>query len=50
MIGGHHAGVLVTHVDKASKFLVASLAKNKTAKAINAVTIEEFSHLPSSRQ
>ncbi|WP_017661478.1 IS30 family transposase [Baaleninema simplex] len=48
MIGGHHAGVLVTHVDKASKFLVANLAKNKTAKAINAVTIEEFSYLPSS--
>ncbi|PPT05308.1 Mobile element protein [Geitlerinema sp. FC II] len=50
MIGGHHAGVLVTHVDKASKFLVASLAKNKTEKAINTVTIEEFSHLLSSHQ
>lgn len=48
MIGGHHAGVLVTHVDKASKFLVANLAKNKTAKAINTVTIEEFSRLPES--
>ncbi len=50
MIGGNPAGVLVTHVDKASKFLVANLAKNKTAKAINAVTIEEFSHLPTSHQ
>jgi IS30 family transposase len=35
MIGGNHLGVLVTHVDKASKFLVAGLAKNKTASEIN---------------
>jgi hypothetical protein len=25
MIGGNHQGVIVTHVDKASKFLVADL-------------------------
>ena len=31
----NHLGVLVTHVDKASKFLVAGLAKNKTASEIN---------------
>jgi len=47
-IGGHHAGVLVTHVDKASKFLRARLAKNKTSKAINRVTLEEFLRLPQS--
>ena len=35
MIGVNHLGVLVTHVDKASKFLVAGLAKNKTASEIN---------------
>ncbi len=35
MIGVNHLGILVTHVDKASKFLVAGLAKNKTASEIN---------------
>ena len=35
MIGGNHLGVLVTHLDKASKFLGAGLAKNKTASEIN---------------
>jgi IS30 family transposase len=42
MIGGNHAGVLITHVDKASKFLIAGLAKNKTAKQINKITSELF--------
>ena len=35
MIGGNHLGVLVTYMDKGSKFLVAGLAKNKTASEIN---------------
>jgi IS30 family transposase len=35
MIGGNHLGVLVTYMDKASKFLVAGLAKNQTASEIN---------------
>jgi hypothetical protein len=35
MIGVNHLGVLVTYMDKASKFLVAGLAKNKTASEIN---------------
>ena len=35
MIGVNHLGVIVTHVEKASKFLVAGLAKNKTASEIN---------------
>jgi transposase, IS30 family len=30
VIGVAHIGVIVTHVDKASKFLLAGLAKNKT--------------------
>lgn len=42
MIGANHAGVIVTHVDKASKFLLAGLAKNKTAKQVNQVTINLF--------
>jgi IS30 family transposase len=46
MIGGNHLGVLVTHVDKASKFLVAGLAKNKTASEINRVTEKLFQEIP----
>ncbi len=46
VIGGNHIGVLVTHVDKASKFLVAGLAKDKTAREINRVTEELFQALP----
>lgn len=42
MIGANHAGIIVTHVDKASKFLLAGLAKNKTAKQVNQVTINLF--------
>jgi IS30 family transposase len=45
MIGGNHLGVLVTHVDKASKFLVAGLAKNKTASEINRVTEKLFQEM-----
>lgn len=32
IIGGNHMGVIVTHVDKASKFLLAAIAKNKTVQ------------------
>jgi IS30 family transposase len=39
VIGVNHSGVVVTHVDKASKYLVAGLAKNKTMEEINRVTI-----------
>ena len=42
MIGGNHSGVLVTHVDKASKFLVAALGKDKSMKELNKVTIKLF--------
>lgn len=46
VIGGNHAGVLVTHVDKASKFLVAGLGKNKTSKQMNQITEELFKNIP----
>ena len=49
MIGGNHHGVIVTHVDKASKFLVAGLGKNKTSSEINKVTIELFSEISNER-
>jgi IS30 family transposase len=45
MIGANHNGVLVTHVDKASKFMLVGLAKNKTVKEINRVTIQLFSEV-----
>jgi IS30 family transposase len=50
IIGGNHLGVLVTHVDKASKFLVAGLAKDKTAREINRVTEELFQEMPSEKR
>lgn len=46
MIGSGHSGVIVTHVDKSSKFLVAGLGKNKTAAQINQVTIALFAEIP----
>lgn len=45
IIGGNHLGVIVTHVDKASKFLVAGLGKNKTSEEINRVTFNLFSNI-----
>ena len=38
----HIKVALVTHVDKASKYLLSGLAKNKTKEEINRVTIEKF--------
>jgi IS30 family transposase len=46
MIGGNHTGVIVTHVDKASKFLVAGLGQNKTSAQVNQVTIALFAQVP----
>jgi IS30 family transposase len=43
--GGNHLGVIVTHVDKASKYLVAGLGRNKTAEVINQVTLGLFSEI-----
>jgi len=42
VIGCNHTGVVVTHVDKASKYLFAGLAKNKTVEQINKVTMDLF--------
>jgi transposase, IS30 family len=42
VIGCNHTGVVVTHVDKASKYLLAGLAKNKTMRQINEVTNQLF--------
>jgi IS30 family transposase len=49
VIGGNHSGVLVTHVDKASKYLVAGLGKNKTSEEINKITKELFENIPSEK-
>ena len=40
--GVNHTGIVVTHVDKASKYLLAGLSKNKTMEQINRVTIKLF--------
>lgn len=40
VIGANHQGGLVTYVDKASKFLVTGLIKNKTAIQVTAVSIK----------
>jgi transposase, IS30 family len=45
MIGGNHSGVIVTHVDKASKFLVAGLGRNKTSAGVNQVTVALFAEV-----
>jgi IS30 family transposase len=50
MIGGNHHGVIVTHVDKASKFLVAGLGQNKTSAHVNQVTIALFSQIPETQR
>jgi IS30 family transposase len=42
IVGCNHTGIVVTHVDKASKFLLAGLAKNKTVEQINQVTMKLF--------
>jgi len=42
VIGKNHVGAVVTHVDKASKYLMAGLAKNKTVGEINRVTLKLF--------
>jgi IS30 family transposase len=47
VIGSNHAGVVVTHVDKASKYLLTGLAKNKTVQQINQVTTELFKDVKS---
>lgn len=43
MIGGNHQGAIATHVDKASKYLVAQVMKDRTAMEMNRVSIAAFS-------
>jgi transposase, IS30 family len=45
VIGGNHTGLVVTYVDKASKFLLAGLAKNKTVQQVNQVTVGLFEQI-----
>jgi transposase, IS30 family len=45
VIGVSHMGAIVTHVDKASKFLLAGLAQNKTVQQINQVTLGLFEQI-----
>lgn len=45
VIGANHTGIVVTHVDKASKYLLAGLAENKTMEQINQVTIKLFEEI-----
>uniref|UniRef100_UPI00257A87E1 IS30 family transposase n=1 Tax=Candidatus Cyanaurora vandensis TaxID=2714958 RepID=UPI00257A87E1 len=53
VIGKNHQGVIVTHVDKAARYLgvrywtpVAELAPDKTADSINRVTLKAFEEVP----
>jgi len=53
VIGKNHQGVIVTHVDKASRYLgvryrtpVAELAPDKTADSMNEVTAKAFKEVP----
>jgi transposase, IS30 family len=42
VIGSNHDGAIVTYVDKASKYLLAGLVKNKSIEQVNKRTIELF--------
>lgn len=46
VIGSNHRGALVTHVDKASKFLLAGLLKDKSSQQVNRVTLGLFASVP----
>lgn len=50
MIGGNHSGVIVTHVDKASKYLIAGLGTNKTSAQVNRVTLALFATVPEAQR
>ncbi len=50
IVGCNHLGAIATHVDKASKFLVARLMKNRTAAQMNQVSIEAFNEIPADKR
>jgi transposase, IS30 family len=48
VIGANHQGIIVTYVDKKSKYLLAGLVKNKTVEQVNQLTIKLFSEVKQS--
>jgi IS30 family transposase len=50
IIGGNHLGAIATHVDKASKFLVARVMKSRTAVEMNQVSIAAFSAITADKR
>jgi transposase, IS30 family len=47
VVGKGHRGAVVTYVDKASKFLLAALCPDRTARSVNEATVSLFEELPS---
>jgi transposase, IS30 family len=45
IVGKGHRGAVVTYVDKASKFLLAALCPDRTARSVNEATISLFEEL-----
>lgn len=50
IVGANHLGAIATHVDKASKFLVARVMKNRTASEMNRVSIAAFSEIAADKR
>jgi transposase, IS30 family len=50
IVGANHLGAIATHVDKASKFLVARLMKDRTAAQMNQVSIAAFNEIPADKR
>jgi transposase, IS30 family len=47
IVGKGHRGAVVSYVDKASKFLLAALCPDRTARSVNEATVSLFEALPS---
>ena len=50
IIGGNHLGAIATHVDKASKFLVARVMKTRTSAEMNRVSIAAFTQMSADKR
>jgi transposase, IS30 family len=48
VIGANHEGVIVTYVDKTSKYLLAGLVKNRTVEQVNQLTMKLFAEVKQS--
>jgi transposase, IS30 family len=46
IVGKGHRGAVVSYVDKASKFLLAALCPDRTARSVNEATVSLFEALP----